>query len=127
MNPTKIVLSILLILIALGGVGSCRINGCGRGYSEGTRIGVVTKLSRKGFIFKSLEGEALIGGFDASSDGGTMTPRTFEFSVESQDVADRLTKFASEGARVVLTYEQYAIQPARLQTSYVVVQAEPAK
>ncbi len=127
MNPTKIVLSILLILTALGGVGSCVINGCGRGYSEGSRIGVVTKLSQKGLVWKSYEGEALLGGFDASSDGGTMTPRTFAFSVESQDVADRLTKFASEGCRVVLKYEQFAVKPASLDTEYVVVSAEKAK
>jgi hypothetical protein len=46
---------ILLIVAALAFVTF-------RSYSDGTRVGTLTKLSRKGYIFKTHEGQLMTGG-----------------------------------------------------------------
>jgi major membrane immunogen (membrane-anchored lipoprotein) len=37
------------------------LSACGQNFSNGSYIGVVTKLSEKGLIFKSWEGEVSMG------------------------------------------------------------------
>jgi hypothetical protein len=59
-------------------------------YSDGSRVGVVTKLSRKGLICKTWEGQMNLGGMKTvtvtSSDGKSSmdqtVPNTFDFTVE---------------------------------------------
>ncbi len=72
-------------------------------YSDGERIGLLTKLSRKGNIFKTYEGEMLIGNITASSAG--LANEKFSFSVANQSIADTLMKI--QGQRVALKYTQY--------------------
>lgn len=76
---------------------------CGMSYSKGTRSGILTKVSEKGYIFKTFEGEMNVGGF--SGDGGTIMPASiFKFSVPERKVYDRLE--GVQGHRVVLHYRQ---------------------
>ncbi|MCW3076641.1 MAG: hypothetical protein JWO32_1250 [Bacteroidetes bacterium] len=76
---------------------------CGMAYSKGTRSGILTKVSEKGYIFKTFEGEMNVGGF--SGDGGTIMPASiFKFSVPDRKVYDQLE--AVQGHRVVLHYKQ---------------------
>jgi hypothetical protein len=51
---------------------------CGLAYSDGTRSGVLTKVSRKGYVFKTYEGEMNIGGFN-QGDGTIMPAVIFKF------------------------------------------------
>ena len=76
---------------------------CGMSYSDGTRSGVLTKISRKGFIFKTFEGDLNIGGF---TDGnGTIMPNTiFKFSVHDAPTYKKLQEL--QGKRVVISYDQ---------------------
>lgn len=76
---------------------------CGMTYSKGTRSGILTKVSEKGYLFKTYEGEINVGGF--SQDGGTIMPASiFMFSVRDKKVYDQLE--AAQGHKVVVHYRQ---------------------
>ena len=51
-------------------------------YSEGVRAGTVIKLSRKGVLFKTWEGQLNIRSFGAVNSNNSLS-ETFEFSIES--------------------------------------------
>ena len=68
-------------------------------YSKGERAGYVQKLSRKGWVCKTWEGELAMANLP-----GTM-PEIFHFSVRNDSIARMLEK--NVGKRVSLTYEQH--------------------
>jgi len=72
-------------------------------YSDGERTGYVQKLSRKGWICKTWEGEMAMVTMPGA------IPDKFEFSVRDDAVAQRINELA--GKRVVLTYRQYKFIP----------------
>jgi hypothetical protein len=72
-------------------------------YSDGERTGLLTKLSRKGNVFKTHEGEVLIGNFQQAPN--VMVPEKFYFSVKNGKLADTLMKL--QGKVVSLKYSQY--------------------
>lgn len=76
---------------------------CGMTYSRGTRSGILTKVSEKGYIFKTYEGELNIGGF-SQGDGTIMPASIFKFSISEKEVYEKLE--ASQGHKVVLHYRQ---------------------
>jgi hypothetical protein len=76
---------------------------CGLTYSEGTRSGILTKVSKKGYIFKTFEGELNVGGF-VDGNGTIMPNSIFKFSVTKESVYKKLQD--KEGKKVVLHYKQ---------------------
>jgi len=76
---------------------------CGMAYSEGTRSGILTKVSKKGYIFKTYEGELNIGGF-VDGNGTIMPNSIFKFSVTKEGVYKKLQD--KEGKKVILHYKQ---------------------
>lgn len=72
-------------------------------YSDGERAGYVQKLSRKGWVCKTWEGEIAMVTMPGA------IPEKFEFSVRDEDVAQRINALA--GKRVVLDYKQYKFIP----------------
>ncbi|MCD6018008.1 MAG: hypothetical protein K0S53_1129 [Bacteroidetes bacterium] len=98
----KWLFSTLLILILISVIA---VVICGMSYSSGTRSGVVIKLSRKGYIFKTYEGELNLGGI-SEGDGTLMPTRIWKFSVHRKDseVYDAITK--SQGKHVRLYYKE---------------------
>lgn len=76
---------------------------CGLAYSDGTRSGILTKVSRKGYIFKTYEGELYVGGF-SQGDGTIIPASVFYFSVTNDKVYHKLDSL--QGRKVVLTYKQ---------------------
>lgn len=110
------------ILVALSIVGTVVIGffgGLFPNYSDGERVGTVYKVSRKGFIWKSYEGEMNLGGMAADANG-QMTANTFKFSIRDPDVVGKINEAAASGKRVTLHYTQYAMKPVSLDTPYVV-------
>jgi hypothetical protein len=89
------------ILLILGAVASIGIQCCGGlniEYSEGSRSGVVQKLSRKGVIWKTWEGELNLGYNDSRRDSEgrqTISPAIFYFSCSNHDAAKQI-KLAEE-------------------------------
>lgn len=76
---------------------------CGMTYSEGTRSGILTKVSKKGYVFKTFEGELNIGGINQGD--GTIMPNTvFKFSVYDEKTYHALDSL--QGRKVVVGYDQ---------------------
>jgi hypothetical protein len=72
-------------------------------YSEGNRAGVLIKFSKKGYVFKTYEGELNVGGMGNLPNTAQMN-QIWLFSVSNQAVADSLMLL--EGKKVSLHYNQ---------------------
>jgi hypothetical protein len=83
-------------------------------YSEGTRTGYVQKLSSKGWLCKTWEGELAM-----TTVPGT-APQIFNFSVRNDSVAQEITKIA--GSQVTLFYKEHRGVPTSCfgETAYYV-------
>jgi hypothetical protein len=73
-------------------------------YSEGERAGYVQKLSKKGWVCKSWEGEIAMVTMPGA------IPEKFDFSVRDEVVAQKINTLA--GKRVVLMYRQHKFIPS---------------
>lgn len=71
--------------------------------SDGTRTVYLVKISHKGNIFKTYEGEALVS--IGASPQTSITTEKFIYSVTSKDLYDSLTRY--EGQKMTLRYKQY--------------------
>jgi hypothetical protein len=74
-------------------------------YSTGERAGYIQKLSRKGWICKTWEGE-----LNMVSPPGMVAPQIFSFTVRNDSLAAVLEQ--DIGKRVSLTYEQHRGVPS---------------
>ena len=83
-------------------------------YSRGDRNGYIQKLSKKGWICKTWEGELAIGNIP-----GAMQER-FPFTVRSDSLAAAMNK--TMGSRVSITYEEHKGVPGTCfgETNYFV-------
>ena len=98
-------------------------------YSEGIRSGMVVKISKKGWIFKTYEGQLNLQTFGANK-SPNMVSESFEFSVDSdkQDVIKVLEEASLSGERVSLKYsERLAKFFWRGDTKYFVTEVERLK
>ena len=93
-------------------------------YSEGERAGYVQKLSRKGWVCKTWEGEIAMVTMPGA------IPEKFEFTVRDDAMAERIN--AAAGHRVSLHYQQHKFIPSSCfgDTEYVIddlraVEGEP--
>jgi hypothetical protein len=84
-------------------------------YSEGERAGYVQKLSKKGWLCKTWEGELALVTMPGA------IPEKFIFTVPDNAVAGRINALAGE--RVVLNYQQHKFVPSSCfgDTEYFVV------
>jgi hypothetical protein len=73
-------------------------------YSQGERAGYVQKLSQKGWLCKTWEGEIAMVTMPGA------IPDKFEFTVRNESVADKINQLA--GKRVVLVYKQHKFIPS---------------
>ena len=72
-------------------------------YSDGFRSGMLQKLSHKGNLMKTYEGELVLSSV-ASTNNVALASEKFFFSVASDSVAKKMMDY--EGKRVKLHYEQ---------------------
>ena len=75
-------------------------------YSSGTRTGYLQKLSRKGWLCKTWEGELAM----ATAPG--VSPQIFTFSIRHDSLATALSADMGRG-RVALEYEEHRGVPTR--------------
>lgn len=91
-------------------------------YGEGTRSGVIMKVSKRGVVFKTSEGQLDMQGFGAVNSVNQFS-EVWEFSIQKDrdDLIERLEKASLSGERIELRYiERYAIFPWRGDTKYFV-------
>ena len=91
---------------------------------EGIRSGVVVKLSYKGRISKSWEGQLMLGGVHSGA--------TWDFSLDPSDprtpsLAKALQAVELSATPVTLKYQQHFIGPWSTDTNYLVLEQIPGK
>ena len=95
-------------------------------YDEGVRAGTVLRISKKGMLFKTHEGQLNLETFGALK-GANPIMEAFDFSVEGseEEVLKELQAVALSGERVNLHYvKRYATFPWRGDTKYFIVKVE---
>ena len=94
-------------------------------YSDGKRAGELIKMSKKGVIFKTHEGQLNTGGFSEAT--GDITSSIWHFSVRSSNkqVLEDIDKAIDGGYRVKLYYQEKYVQLFFLgDTEYFVYKVE---
>ena len=113
-------LGIFLLFIALGAAAYVWV--CGWTFSDGSRAGHLVKVTRKGVLFKTHEGQLNLGGFQ-TDEQGQVAGSTWNFSTTDPEVYDKLQNL--EGRKVKLLYrERYKAMPWQGKTNYFVYEAE---
>lgn len=112
----KIVLGVVVLLLLL-------LWACSWTYSEGTRAGQLIKISKKGVVFKTNEGELNMGGLRVGDTNDGLEGNLWRFSILDEDVLDQLQEL--EGKRVKLSYkERYKSMPWQGETNYFIYAVE---
>jgi hypothetical protein len=90
-------------------------------YSEGERAGFMQKLSHKGWLCKTWEGELSLVALPGAA------PEKFNFSVRDEAIAQQIN--TAVGQRVALTYEQHKGLPTSCfgETEYFVTAVKIVK
>jgi len=94
----KLLLSVL-ILVPVATVALWTLIALTYSYSSGERVGYLQKISKKGWLCKTYEGEI------AQVNLPGQIANTFQFSVRSDSVAALINK--AQGKQVALTYQQH--------------------
>ncbi len=79
---------------------------CNITYSEGTRAGYLVKISKKGMVFKTLEGQMNLGGINGGDMSAIVSKDYWEFSVPKDNPAvfEELQNY--EGKQIKVSYKQ---------------------
>jgi len=107
------------ILIAVGYLVFANMN-----YSVGSRAGELIKISEKGVVFKTFEGQVSLGGLTMTGNGEDANiGNVWEFSVTDRAVFEKMDQL--RGKKVILTYkEKYRTLPWRGDTKYLVTEVQ---
>ncbi len=94
-------------------------------YSEGRRAGFVLKLSKKGYVFKTYEGELRIGGLYDGEGVMNATEWAFSVSAKNQEAIQKLEEAIATGQRASLTYEEkFFVLPWNGDTKFFITNVE---
>ena len=124
-STTKKILKFILILAIVSGVAIFSFYYWGV-YDEGVRAGNVLRISKKGMLLKTYEGQLNLQTFGALK-GANPIMESFDFSVEGDEeqVLKDLQDVALSGERVNLHYiKRYATFPWRGDTKYFITKVE---
>lgn len=108
----KVGLSVIItgvaVILGLLGVPLCKATGgLMPDYGAGTREGYLTKISKKGFFWKTWEAEMQIGSGDLAA-----IQAPFAFSVPYDETAEKIR--ANLGKRIRLEYRQWIFTPYQI-------------
>jgi hypothetical protein len=115
-NATKVLKSLTILLVSAIALFSLYVYmALNWSYSSGERAGFLQKVSHKGWICKTWEGELSLVAMPGSA------PEKFLFTVRDEAVAQKVS--AAAGKRVTLNYEQHKGLPSSCfgDTDYFVV------
>lgn len=115
----KLILPIVLILVPLAGFAAWTWLTLHVNYSNGERVGYVQKLSHKGWVCKTWEGELAMVSMPGTA------PQIFYFTVPNDATARKIMDAA--GQRVALVYEQHRGVPSACfgETEYFITNVRP--
>ena len=115
-NATKVLKSLTILLVSAIALFSLYVYmALNWSYSSGERAGFLQKVSHKGWICKTWEGELSLVAMPGAA------PEKFLFTVRDEAVAQKVS--AAAGKRVTLNYEQHKGLPSSCfgDTDYFVV------
>ena len=124
-QTTRRVIKVTLIAAVIGAIAFLCLAYWGV-YDEGVRAGMVLRISKKGMIFKTYEGQLNLQTFGALK-GASAIMEAFDFSVSptNEKVIKDLETVALSGERVNLHYvKRYATFPWRGDTKYFIIKVE---
>jgi hypothetical protein len=101
----KLIVPIVVVIVPLLGFAAWTWLTLHVDYSNGERVGYVQKISRKGWVCKTWEGELAMVRMLGTA------PQIFNFTVPSDAVARKVMD--AEGQRVALIYEQHRGVPSK--------------
>ena len=116
LNATKVLKSLTILLVSAIALFSLYVYiALNWSYSSGERAGFLQKVSHKGWICKTWEGELSLVAMPGAA------PEKFLFTVRDEAVAQKVS--AAAGKRVTLNYEQHKGLPSSCfgDTDYFVV------
>ena len=116
LNATKVLKSLTILLVSAIALFSLYVYiALNWSYSSGERAGFLQKVSHKGWICKTWEGELSLVAMPGAS------PEKFLFTVRDEAIAQKVS--AAAGKRVTLNYEQHKGLPSSCfgDTDYFVV------
>ncbi|MDB5106421.1 MAG: 6-phosphogluconate dehydrogenase [Fibrobacteres bacterium] len=119
-------ISALIVLLIVAGLAFYMFGN----YSDGYRAGTVIKLSRKGFLFKTYEGDLNLGMGIQDQNSQVSVSNIWPFSVKASDTASLriLGNAMMSGKRAKLHYrEKFVTVPWRGDTKYQVYKVEMAE
>ena len=119
-NATKVLKSLTVLLVSAIALFSLYVYiALNWSYSSGERAGFLQKVSHKGWICKTWEGELSLVAMPGSA------PEKFLFTVRDEAVAQKVS--AAAGKRVTLNYEQHKGLPSSCfgDTEYFVIDVKP--
>jgi hypothetical protein len=121
-------LALVVVLGLFGALGRGCCVGCGEGYSDGERTGIVSKFSKKGLVYKSWEGELNCGGTrqktatDSQGHAHTETvPNVWAFHASDEHSA-RIQDAMRKGEAVTIRYRQWWHSPITQDSDYDVLE-----
>lgn len=118
----KFTVALLLFLVAGAGI---YMWACNWTYSAGSRAGYLIKVSKKGVVFKTYEGELNLGGVQTDPQTGTFG-NIWEFSIVDKNFYQKLQGF--EGKHIKINYrEVYKAMPWQGKTNYLVYDVQPVQ
>lgn len=92
-------------------------------YSDGSRTGYLSKFSKRGYVFKTYEGEIFLGG--ATAENNTVMNTTWAFSVRSGDKEAIASLEKYEGNIIKVHYKQVIKNmPWQGETNYFVYKVD---
>lgn len=100
------------VLFALALLAS--LTACGKGYSDGNRVGTVVKISHKGIFCKTWEVDIATNAFVTIHNAKGQpagASNLFAVTVKDPAVLAQLQLAQSKGQQVEVTYEQWMIPP----------------
>ena len=116
LNATKVLKSLTILLVSAIALFSLYVYiALNWSYSSGERAGFLQKVSHKGWICKTWEGELSLVAMPGAA------PEKFLFTVRDEAIAQKVS--AAAGKRVTLNYEQHKGLPSPCfgDTDYFVV------
>ena len=120
LNATNVLKSLTILLVSAIALFSLYVYmALNWSYSSGERAGFLQKVSHKGWVCKTWEGELSLVAMPGSA------PEKFLFTVRDEAVAQKVS--AAAGKRVTLNYEQHKGLPSSCfgDTEYFVVDVKP--
>ena len=124
-HTTRRVVKVILVSVVILAIAFLCLSYWGV-YDEGVRAGTVLRISKKGMIFKTYEGQLNVQTFGAIK-GANPIMEAFDFSVSAadEDVVKTLQEVSLSGERVNLHYvARYAAFPWRGDTKYFITKVE---